>query len=42
MYRNLSFDIFSIVISMKSTIDRYNKIKEENNNMNPMSEVKVT
>ncbi|XP_019067399.1 MADS-box transcription factor 23-like [Solanum lycopersicum] len=26
--------------SMKSTIDRYNKIKEENNNMNPMSEVK--
>uniref|UniRef100_A0A3Q7ERK5 Agamous-like MADS-box protein AGL8 homolog n=1 Tax=Solanum lycopersicum TaxID=4081 RepID=A0A3Q7ERK5_SOLLC len=28
--------------SMKSTIDRYNKIKEENNNMNPMSEVKVT
>ncbi|WMV12683.1 hypothetical protein MTR67_006068 [Solanum verrucosum] len=28
--------------SMRSTIDRYNKIKEENNNMNPMSEVKVT
>ncbi|XP_006351704.1 MADS-box transcription factor 23-like isoform X1 [Solanum tuberosum] len=26
--------------SMRSTIDRYNKIKEENNNMNPMSEVK--
>ncbi|KAF3683430.1 MADS-box transcription factor ANR1 [Capsicum annuum] len=28
--------------SMRSTIDRYNKIKEENNNlMNPMSEVKL-
>ncbi|XP_055816065.1 MADS-box transcription factor 23-like [Solanum dulcamara] len=26
--------------SMRSTIDRYNKIKEENNHMNPMSEVK--
>ncbi|CAN4107862.1 unnamed protein product [Withania somnifera] len=28
--------------SMRSTIDRYNKMKEENNHlMNPMSEVKV-